>query len=119
LVAFVLGKVGLRTDLQSDWSPETKPSVNNQREMMQVDLAERLAAFKVEHPYREVTVGDTAWQYRTGGASTAPAVLFLPGGALVPVVHCVRRTRSALSAVSRHRTRLPSGPPQWLDSSRA
>jgi hypothetical protein len=51
--------------------------------MMQVHLAERLTAFK-KSPYRRITVGDTAWRYRTGGASTAPPVLLLPGGALVP-----------------------------------
>jgi pimeloyl-ACP methyl ester carboxylesterase len=52
--------------------------------MMLVDLAERLTAFKEEHPYRAVTVGDTAWRYRTGGVLAAPAVLLLPGGTLVP-----------------------------------
>ena len=43
-----------------------------------MDLAERLTAFKEEHPYREITVGDTAWRYRTGGVLAAPAVLLLP-----------------------------------------
>jgi pimeloyl-ACP methyl ester carboxylesterase len=52
--------------------------------MMSVDLAERLTAFKEEHPYRAVTVGDTTWRYRTGGVLAAPAVLLLPGGTLVP-----------------------------------
>ena len=49
-----------------------------------MDLAERLTAFKHEHPYREITVGYTAWRYRTGGVLAAPAVLLLPGGTLVP-----------------------------------
>src|SRR4249919_3728715 len=52
--------------------------------MMYVDLAERLAGFKEEHPYRKITVGDTAWRYRTAGPLAAPAVLLLPGGTLVP-----------------------------------
>lgn len=52
--------------------------------MMLVDLAERLTAFKEEHPCRAVTVGDTAWRYRMGGVLAASAVLLLPGGTLVP-----------------------------------
>jgi hypothetical protein len=52
--------------------------------MVQVDLAERLTAFKSQYPYREITVGGTVWWYRTDGALAAPAVLLLPGGTLVP-----------------------------------